>query len=265
MGAGDVSEGDWLEQSMDDRRLQFVIAVSPAVNWLRQGRYNLLAELRQEGADQRRIHEAMRRREAILRLLWEAASYEEYRAAVGDGSDVTPGRWRFITRNYTADAVADLRAMRGTPVLLVLAGHDANMDVAETEAVYREFSPFHAECRALPRRHALAGAPRNRTLAAAPDRDRCSRTSEAVRGGLPRPAGPFPAAGRCGRGSFVNVPSCTGGAAGRRNGPRRGLRRGSAVRGCVVPAHNDRPSGCWARPGRMPLLRSVNFGQEGTV
>ncbi|WP_235024055.1 alpha/beta hydrolase family protein [Streptomyces sp. WAC05374] len=177
------SEGDWLEQSMDDRaaetlaavawararpdidgdriglwgasqagwvlpkvaakdrRVQFVIAVSPAVNWLRQGRYNLLAELRGEGADQLRIEEAMRRRDTTLRLLRRGASYEEYRATVGDTGDITPGRWRFITKNHTADAVADLRAMRGTPVLLVLAGHDVNVDVTETETVYREILP----------------------------------------------------------------------------------------------------------------------------
>lgn len=177
------SEGDWLEQSMDDRagetlaaiawarghpgidgrriglwgasqagwvlpkvaakdrRLQFVIAVSPAVNWLRQGRHNLLAELRGEGAGQERVEKAMRRRETTLRLLRRGASYEEYRATVGDTGDITPGRWRFIAKNYTADAVADLRAMRGTPVLLVLAGHDVNVDVRETEAVYREILP----------------------------------------------------------------------------------------------------------------------------
>ncbi|MFH9015450.1 alpha/beta hydrolase family protein [Streptomyces sp. NPDC017943] len=177
------SEGDWLEQSMDDRAeetlaavawarkrpdvdgrriglwgasqagwvlpkvaardrgIRFVIAVSPAVNWLRQGRYNLLAELRRDGADRHQVEKAMRRRETTLRLLRRGASYEEYRAEVGDSADISPGRWRFITANHTSDAVADLRAMRGTPVLLALAGHDVNVDVAETEAVYREILP----------------------------------------------------------------------------------------------------------------------------
>lgn len=177
------SEGDWLEQSMDDRAeetlaavawarerpdidgrriglwgasqagwvlpkvtardrgIRFVIAVSPAVNWIRQGRYNLLAELRREGADQQRVEKAMRRRETTLRLLRRGASYAEYRAEVGDSADISPGRWRFISANHTSDAVADLRAMRGTPVLLVLAGHDVNVDVAETEAVYRKILP----------------------------------------------------------------------------------------------------------------------------
>ncbi|MFD8155101.1 alpha/beta hydrolase family protein [Streptomyces sp. NPDC059720] len=180
------SEGDWLDQSMDeraeetlaavawarerpgidgrriglwgasqagwvlpkvaarDRRIRFVIAVSPAVNWLRQGRYNLLAELRREGAGRRRVETELRRRETTLRLLRRGASYAEYRATVGDAGDITPGRWRFIAENHTSDAVADLRAMRGTPVLLVLAGHDVNVDVAETRAVYRRELPASA-------------------------------------------------------------------------------------------------------------------------
>ncbi|WP_435857194.1 alpha/beta hydrolase family protein [Streptomyces longwoodensis] len=177
------SEGDWLDQSMDDRAeetlaavawargrpgidgrriglwgasqagwvlpkvaakdpgVRFVIAVSPAVNWLRQGRYNLLAELRREGAGPQRVEAALRRRETTVRLLRRGATYAEYRAAVGDPDGVTPARWRFISANHTSDAVADLRAMKGTPVLLVLAGHDGNVDVKETQAVYREVLP----------------------------------------------------------------------------------------------------------------------------
>ncbi|MFI8828772.1 alpha/beta hydrolase family protein [Streptomyces sp. NPDC053431] len=177
------SEGDWLEQSMDDRaeetlaavawargrpdidgrrvglwgasqagwvlpkvaardgRLQFVIAVSPAVNWLRQGRYNLLAELDRDGASAQDKEAALRRRETVLDLLKHGGTFARYRAVVGDGDGMTAGRWAFIARNYRADATGDLAAMRGTPLLLVLAGHDVNVDVAETEAVYRATLP----------------------------------------------------------------------------------------------------------------------------
>ncbi|MEU5178575.1 hypothetical protein [Streptomyces longwoodensis] len=76
-----------------------------------------------------------------MRLLRRGATYAEYRAAVEDPDGVTPARWRFISANYTSDAVADLRAMKGTSVLLVLAGHDVNVDVRETQAVYREVLP----------------------------------------------------------------------------------------------------------------------------
>ncbi|WP_435612825.1 alpha/beta hydrolase family protein [Streptomyces sp. bgisy159] len=143
IGLWGASQAGWVlpKVAARDPRLQFVIAVSPAVNWLRQGRYNLLAELDRDGATAEEKEAALRRRATTLRLLEREASYSEYRRAVGDVDAMTPARWSFVTRNYRSDATADLRAMGGTPVLLVLAGHDVNVDVAETEAVYREALP----------------------------------------------------------------------------------------------------------------------------
>jgi len=39
--------------------------------------------------------------------------------------------------NFRSDATRDLRALRQTPVLLITAGHDRNVDVAETTRTYR--------------------------------------------------------------------------------------------------------------------------------
>ncbi|WP_026127683.1 alpha/beta hydrolase family protein [Nocardiopsis lucentensis] len=181
-GVGD-SEGDWLDQSMDDRAeetlaavswgrarpdidghrvglwgasqagwvlpkvaardgaLRFVIAVSPAVDWLRQGRYNLMAELRESEATPGETREALRRRETTLRLLREGADFERYRDAVGGPQAMTAERWRFVGRNFRSNASADLRSMGGTPTLLVLAGHDLNVDVTDTETTYRRLLP----------------------------------------------------------------------------------------------------------------------------
>ncbi|GAA2631491.1 CocE/NonD family hydrolase [Actinomadura fulvescens] len=173
------AEGNWLDQSMDDRaaetiaairwaerrpgidarriglwgasqaswvmpkvavrlpELRFVIAVSPAINWLRQGRYNLMAELEDAGASPEKVRAEVGRSDTTLRLLRSDASFEQYKAAVGDARDMTADRWRFVTKNYTSDAERDLAAMR-VPVLLVLGGHDRNVDVADTEAGYRK-------------------------------------------------------------------------------------------------------------------------------
>ncbi|MFF5426311.1 MULTISPECIES: alpha/beta hydrolase family protein [unclassified Streptomyces] len=177
------SEGDWLDQSMDDRAdetlaaiawararpdidgrriglwgasqagwvlpkvaardrtVRFVMAVSPAVDWQQQGRFNLLAELRRDGATQDETRAALRRRETTLRLLRQGATFERYRDTVGRTDGMTSERWRFIAKNFRSDATGDLRAMRGTPTLLVLAGHDLNVDVADTEATYRRILP----------------------------------------------------------------------------------------------------------------------------
>ncbi|MEU3451645.1 CocE/NonD family hydrolase [Streptomyces thermolilacinus] len=146
IGLWGASQAGWVlpKVAARDPGLRFVIAVSPAVNWLRQGRYNLLAELRRDNATPARREAALRRRDATLRLLRRGAPFSEYRAAFGDADGMTPARWSFIARNFTSDATADLRAMRGTPVLLVLAGRDDNVDVEETEAVYREILPGHS-------------------------------------------------------------------------------------------------------------------------
>ncbi|MGW3557406.1 alpha/beta hydrolase family protein [Streptomyces sp. NPDC000963] len=143
IGLWGASQAGWVlpKVAARDRRLRFVIAVSPAVNWLRQGRYNLLAELDRAGASDREREAALRRREVTLALLGRRASFAAYRAALGDAEGMTEARWAFVARNHRSDATADLRAMAGTPLLLVLAGHDVNVDVGETEAVYREVLP----------------------------------------------------------------------------------------------------------------------------
>ncbi|MEJ8643352.1 CocE/NonD family hydrolase [Streptomyces sp. MS1.HAVA.3] len=92
--------------------VRFVIAVGTAVNWERQGEYHLRAVLRADGAGAERTAAALRTREATLALLRRGATYEEYRASPGADPELTADRWTFISRNHTADATGDLRAMR---------------------------------------------------------------------------------------------------------------------------------------------------------
>ncbi|MEV6678211.1 alpha/beta hydrolase [Streptomyces erythrochromogenes] len=143
IGLWGASQAGWVlpKIAAKDPGIRFVIAVSPAVNWHRQGRYNLLAELSRDGASAAEIATALGRRGTTLELLGRGASYEEYVRAVGDPEGMTEARWRFVSKNHTADASADLPALRGTPVLLVLAGHDVNVDTADTEAAYRRLLP----------------------------------------------------------------------------------------------------------------------------
>ncbi|MEU9033505.1 alpha/beta hydrolase [Streptomyces sp. NPDC048352] len=139
IGLWGASQAGWVLPKVAARTpVSFVIAVSPAVNWLRQGRYNLLAELRADGASAARVEAETARSETTRRLLERRAPFEEYaRATGGDVRGMTARRWGFISRNYTADATRDLPVLRGVPVLLVLAGHDVNVDTADTERVYR--------------------------------------------------------------------------------------------------------------------------------
>ncbi|AXE24003.1 alpha/beta hydrolase [Streptomyces globosus] len=143
IGLWGASQAGWVLPKIAAKNpgIRFVIAVSPAVNWHRQGRYHLLAELRRDGASDAEVAAALRRRETGLELLGRGAPYEEYVRAVGDPQGMTAARWRFVSKNHTADASADLPALSGVPVLLVLAGHDMNVDTADTEAAYRRLLP----------------------------------------------------------------------------------------------------------------------------
>ncbi|MFD3517466.1 alpha/beta hydrolase family protein [Streptomyces sp. NPDC058657] len=139
IGLWGASQAGWVLPKVAARTpVAFVVAVSPAVNWLRQGRHHLLAQLRAEGASRARTDAETARSDATRRLLRRGASFEEYvRTVPGAPDGMTAARWGFITRNYTADATRDLPALRGIPVLLVLAGHDLHVDTADTERGYR--------------------------------------------------------------------------------------------------------------------------------
>ncbi|GIH78838.1 alpha/beta hydrolase family protein [Planobispora longispora] len=138
IGLWGASQAGWVLPKVAARmpELKFVIAVSPAINWLRQGRYNLLAELKERGASPEETRAAVARSDETLEHLREGSTFERYRAAVGDVDGMTADRWRFITANHTSDASDDLAEMR-TPVLLMLGGHDVNVDTGETEDTYR--------------------------------------------------------------------------------------------------------------------------------
>ncbi|MCQ9133795.1 alpha/beta hydrolase family protein [Streptomyces hilarionis] len=139
IGLWGASQAGWVLPKIAARTpVSFVIAVSPAINWLRQGRYNLLAELRADAASASRTKAEIAKSDTVRRLLRHHATFEEYVDAMGDDTDgMSADRWSFISRNYTADATRDLTALRGVPVLLTLAGHDIKVDTAETERVYR--------------------------------------------------------------------------------------------------------------------------------
>nr|WP_205707495.1 alpha/beta hydrolase [Kineococcus vitellinus] len=135
-----------------------VVAVAPAVNWLRQGRFNLLAELEHEGADASARREAIAASDRTRALLEAGADHARYLAGTSDAEPLDAARWGFVLRNFRADATADLRAAadRHVPVLLALGTSDRNVDVAETEATYRRLLGEDVEVARFQAAHSLA-------------------------------------------------------------------------------------------------------------
>lgn len=116
-----------------------VVAVSPAINWLRQGRFHLLAGLEHEGATDEERARAVAVSDQTRDLIARGVDYGTYRAVTLDPDPMTSGRWGFAVRNVAADATGALTALawRRIPVYLMLAEHDRHVDTAETSETYR--------------------------------------------------------------------------------------------------------------------------------
>lgn len=141
-----ASQAGWAlpKVTRDREDIDAVVAVGTAINWLSQGRFNLLAELEHDGAHAQERESAIAESDQTRILLERGASYEEYLASTASTDPMTEARWLFVRRNVDADATDDLiaSASHPVPVHLMAGTHDRNVDVAETEETYRSiFGP----------------------------------------------------------------------------------------------------------------------------
>ena len=138
IGLWGASQAGWVMPKVVnlDSDIAFVIAVGPAINWLEQGEFNTRAELSERNASADEFGKARADRAKNLDLLARGASFDDL-VVSGEADGLTEERWNFIRENYRSDARADLETV-DVPVLLILGGHDVNVDVADTESVYRE-------------------------------------------------------------------------------------------------------------------------------
>ncbi|MCR6689126.1 alpha/beta fold hydrolase [Cellulomonas sp.] len=134
-----ASQGGWVFPRVvaDRPEVAAVVAVGTAVDWRRQGRFHLLAGLADRGADAAQTAREVAESDRVLALLERVAPYDEYARSTTD--PMPADRWGFVLRNFRADATPELHAVaeRGVPVHLMVGSHDRNVDVAETERVYR--------------------------------------------------------------------------------------------------------------------------------
>ena len=142
-----ASQAGWVLPKVTRERddIEGVVAVGTAISWLRQGRFNLLAELEHDGADARGRERALADSDQTRVLLGRGASYEEYLASTASTEPMTEDRWGFVRQNVDSDATDDLvaSASRAVPVHLMVGTHDRNVDLAETEETYRSiFGPW---------------------------------------------------------------------------------------------------------------------------
>jgi dipeptidyl aminopeptidase/acylaminoacyl peptidase len=141
VGIWAASQGGWVAPlvATQSDAVEFVTVASPAINWLDQGRFNLLAELSYENATDADIAQAIEESDRGRQLLAESRDYSDYRETLpADEEPMSADRWQFVLKNFQVDATESLTELGQTeiPVLLLLGANDRNVNIAETEKVY---------------------------------------------------------------------------------------------------------------------------------
>lgn len=155
-----ASQAGWVLPAIVAHRedIAGVVTVGTAVNWLRQGHYNLQAELDHKAADNAERRKAEEESARTNALLERGASYEEYRDTTHETDPMTRERWIFVSRNFRSDAENDLRAaaQQRIPWHLMAGKYDRNVDVAETARVYQGILDDHFTTTTLNAAHSMA-------------------------------------------------------------------------------------------------------------
>ncbi|WP_458119447.1 alpha/beta hydrolase family protein [Paenibacillus sp. Z6-24] len=142
IGLWGASQAGWVMPKVvaKEPSLAFSILVSPAINWLRQGRYNTRQEMLRDGATEQEIQQVQQEDQRVLKLLQRHASYADYLQITSAKDPIPEERWKFIMMNFQSDASEELRNFHH-PVHLVLGTEDINVDIRETERFYRRSIP----------------------------------------------------------------------------------------------------------------------------
>ncbi|MCL6602856.1 MAG: prolyl oligopeptidase family serine peptidase [Paenibacillus sp.] len=144
IGLWGASQAGWVIPKIvrDEQNITFSILVSPAINWIAQGKFNTRKQMEMDGYSTQEIMEEEQYNEQVLNILNEQSSYNNYLKLAPADDLISKDRWDFIVKNYASDATKELAYFR-SPVHLVLGGQDINVDVKDTERIYRQQIPSH--------------------------------------------------------------------------------------------------------------------------
>ena len=142
------SQAGWVLPSVADQSSypDFMILVSPAINWMDQGAYMTRLRLKKEGVSDPQIEQAIEEfRRTTEQLFAPFSTYEAYLQYYRDNKPagkteeklMTPQRFEFVKLNWRYDARENLKEIT-SPTLAVFGDHDLNVDAFESIRVYRE-------------------------------------------------------------------------------------------------------------------------------
>lgn len=138
-----ISQGGWVVPKVAAQKkvpLSKIILVSPAIDWLTQNTYYTTQKLKREGKTPQQITEALGKEAQVITLLKNNVSFQEYLANTPESEPMSKERWSFVKKNFRGNSRADLEKI-DVPVELILADHDQNVDIKDTEKTYSEKIP----------------------------------------------------------------------------------------------------------------------------
>lgn len=135
------SQAGWVVPAVaaDNAAVGFVVGVGFAIDWVQQGWYMSKVRFQEQGMSKAEIAQARVRHQEGIAFLDTGPDYQQYlswfkrRQADGDGDSVmAPERYRFVLRNYRANALNDYHDIE-QPLLLLLGEDDMNVDIRHTQ------------------------------------------------------------------------------------------------------------------------------------
>lgn len=137
------SQAGWVMPKLASQPwVDYMVFVSPAINWIQQGEYLTQVRLRLEGVvEPTRREQLMENERKLDRLLMhEGASYAQYlnhlKQTGKTATPMTPERFHFVKKSMKEDATAELARIR-VPVAAFFGELDQNVDINHSLAVYQ--------------------------------------------------------------------------------------------------------------------------------
>lgn len=138
VGVWGASQGGWVVTKLlnENKDVKFAIGVAPAVNWMRQGKFNTISDMEYEGYSKKKIDEKLLIETQVNDYLKEN-DYQGYLDSNLEKDVLEKDRWDFIRKNMDLDNTSELEQI-SKPYYLVIGDHDLNVDTKETENIYRD-------------------------------------------------------------------------------------------------------------------------------
>ncbi|EUJ36087.1 alpha/beta hydrolase family protein [Brochothrix thermosphacta] len=138
VGVWGASQGGWVITKLLNNNIdiKFAIGVAPAVNWMRQGKFNTVSEMEYEGYSSKEINKRLSIESKVNDYL-NQHDYQGYLNSKLEKDIIEKDRWDFIRKNMSLDNTKELAKIK-KPYYLIVGDHDINVDTKETEEVYQK-------------------------------------------------------------------------------------------------------------------------------